>query len=122
MKDVSFLSNNSILYKRQHGFRICHSTYMAVLDLIKEMNIAIDGNICILLEYSWTYQRHSIQLTMIFYCKIYVTMVLEGYPMSGLQVTSQIENRMFHIIQLCPQSESVKCGVPQGCILGPLLL
>ena len=40
----SFLSNNSILYKRQYEFRSCHSTYMAVLDFIKEMNIAIDSN------------------------------------------------------------------------------
>ena len=30
----SFLSNNSILYKRLYGFRSCHSTYLAVLDFI----------------------------------------------------------------------------------------
>ena len=37
-------------------------------------------------------------------------MVIEGYPMSGLQVTSQIENKWFHIIQLCPQSNQLNVG------------
>ena len=88
----SFLSNNSILYKRQYGFRSCHSTYMAVLDFIKEMNIAIDSNMYtagIFMDLSKAFDTidHDI------YCKSYITMVSEGYPMSGLQVTSQIENK-----------------------------
>ena len=37
-------------------------------------------------------------------------MVLEGYPMSGLQVTSQIENKWFHIIQLCLQANQLNVG------------
>ena len=37
LRCYSFLSNNSILYKRQYGFRSYHSTYMAVL-------VAIDSN------------------------------------------------------------------------------
>ena len=39
-----FLTKKNILYKRQYGFRNKHSTYMAVLDFINDMNKAIDNN------------------------------------------------------------------------------
>ena len=38
------LDAKEILYKRQYGFRHNHSTYMAVLDFIKDLNNAIDDN------------------------------------------------------------------------------
>ena len=37
-------------------------------------------------------------------------MVSEVYPMSGLQVTFQIENKWFHIIKLCPQANQLNVG------------
>ena len=40
----NFLDAKEILYKRQYVFRHNHSTYMAVLDFIKDLNNAIDDN------------------------------------------------------------------------------
>ena len=40
----NFLDAKEILYKRQYGFRHNHSTCLTVLDLIKDLNNAIDDN------------------------------------------------------------------------------
>ena len=39
---MNFLSKKNILYKKQYGFRTNHSTYMAVIDFIKDVSEAID--------------------------------------------------------------------------------
>ena len=121
MKDVSFLSSNSILYKRQHGFRICHSTYIAVLDLIKEMNIAIDGNMYtagIFMDLSKAFDKIDHDILLQNLCH---------YGFRGVSnewFTSYLSNRkqMVSYNSTLSSSELVKCGVPQGSILGPLLL
>ena len=41
-RTYEFLSKNNILYKKQYGFRTNHSTYMAVIDFIKDVSEAID--------------------------------------------------------------------------------
>ncbi len=40
----SFLVKNNILYQRQYGFRNQHTTYMAVLDFVKNISDAIDND------------------------------------------------------------------------------
>ena len=116
----SFLSNNSILYKRQYGFRSCHSTYMAVLDFIKEMNVAIDSNMYtagIFMDLSKAFDTidHDILLQKLYH-----------YGFRGVSnewFTSYLSNRkqMVSYNSTLSSIESVKCGVPQGSILGPLL-
>ena len=41
-RSYDFLSKNELLYKKQHGFRTNHSTYMAVVDIINDISKAID--------------------------------------------------------------------------------
>ena len=40
----NFLLKNNVLYKKQYGFRNKHSTYMAVLDFVKDISEATDNN------------------------------------------------------------------------------
>ena len=89
MKGVMiFLTKNNILYKRQYGYRNKHSTYMAALDFINDMNKAIDNNMYtagIFMDLSKAFDTidHEILLDM----------VLEVFHMHGLQIISQIGNK-----------------------------
>ena len=116
-----FLTKNNILYKRQYGFRNKHSTYMAVLDFINDMNKAIDNNMYtagIFMDLSKAFDTidHEILLDKLYH-----------YGFRGVShawFTNYLSNRkqMVSYNSTLSSSESVKCGVPQGSILGPLLL
>ena len=82
---------------------------MAILDFIKEMNVAIDSNMYtagIFMDLSQAFDtiNYDILLQKLYHYGF------RGYPMSGLQVTAQIENKWFHIIQLCPQANQLNVG------------
>ncbi len=116
----NFLSVNNILYKRQYGFRHMHSTYMAVLDFIKDINSAIDNNMYtagIFMDLSKAFDTidHDILL-----CKLY------HYGFRGVSYEwfkSYLINRRQFVSynNVLSSYENVQCGVPQGSILGPLL-
>jgi len=115
-----FLSINNILYKRQYGFRYMHSTYMAVLDFIKDINVAIDNNMYtagIFMDLSKAFDTidHNILLHKLYH-----------YGFRGVShnwFTSYLMNRKQYVSYNSTLSsyENVHCGVPQGSILGPLL-
>ena len=116
----SFITKHNILYELQFGFRESHSTHMAVIKLLDNIIYNLDkGNFsaAIFLDFSKAFDtvNHHILLNK-----------LEHYGVRGVAnqwVRSYLTDRIqFCTINNTRSSESrVKCGVPQGSILGPLL-
>ena len=115
-----FLDRLSILYKHQFGFRKNHSTHMALLSLIDRLTNAVeDGEyvIGIFLDSSKAFDTvdHHISLEKLYH-----------YGIRGCAhnwFTSYLSIRKQFVTYNGTQSEqqTIKCGVPQGSILGPLL-
>ena len=115
-----FLSKKNILIPQQCGFRRHFSTQMGVFNLLSNIIKAIDGNkycLGIFLDLSKAFDTidHSILLNK-----------LEHYGIRGLALSwfrSYLCNRtQFVEIGRCRSKHaSIKYGVPQGSVLGPLL-
>ena len=119
-RTYEFLSKNNILYKKQYGFRTNHSTYMAVIDFIKDVSEAIDegmNTIGIFMDLSKAFDTidHDILLTKLYH-----------YGFRGISYEwfrNYLTNRKQYVSYNTGKSqyENIQCGVPQGSILGPLL-
>lgn len=116
----SFLIKHDILYKYQFGFRLNHSTSLALIEIIDNiMNKLEQDNYVagIFLDLSKAFDTvdHTILLEK-----------LEHYGIRGLTHSwfkSYLTNRKQYVVINNTQStvRTVKCGVPQGSVLGPLL-
>ena len=116
-----YLKNQNILYNKQFGFRIGHSTEHAIAQLVDQIYKAFDKSeytlgVFIDLSKAFDTVDHSILLRK-----------LELYGITDRSyawIKTYIPNRL-HYIQIDENSGTefcvVKCGVPQGSILGPLL-
>lgn len=117
---LKYLNDNEILYKHQYGFRQQHSTYMALLQLIDKISIALDNNmfaVGIFLDLSKAFDTVDYEILI---SKLYrygfrdvVLKWLKDYLINREQYVF-INGSTSKRIKLC-------CGVPQGSILGPLL-
>ena len=120
-RTYEFLPKNNILYKKQYGFRTNHSTYMALIDFIKDVSEAIDegmntiGIIFMDLSKAFDTIDHDILLTKLYH-----------YGFRGIShewFRNYLTNRKQYVSCNTGKSqyENIQCGVPQGSILGPLL-
>ena len=80
-----FLNKNDVLHRKQYGFRINHSTYTAVLDVVDEISKAIDNDmytIGIFMDLSKAFDAidHGILL------QNFITVVLMVYQMNGFVI------------------------------------
>ena len=115
-----YLSENSILYKKQFGFQTSHSTEHAILLLINQLYQSFDESkftlgIFIDLSKAFDTVDHKI-----------LTKKLELYGIKDCNLRwfeNYLSNRKQFITYGDKQTniESITCGVPQGPILGPLL-
>ena len=117
---VKFVNKYNLLYQYQFGFREGHSTYMPLILLLDKITQALDnGNyvVGIFLDFRKAFDTvdHKILLE-----KLY------SYGIRGMAhdwFSSYLQNRQQFVKfnNTCSDYQTVKCGIPQGSILGPLL-
>jgi hypothetical protein len=116
----NFIEKMNILYPLQHGFRSGHSTAMSLIDIHNKITEAIDSkkfSIGIFLDLSKAFDTvdHEILLHK-----------LENYGIRGtplLWFKNYLSSRCHQVKcnQVLSDFGTMKFGVPQGSILGPLL-
>ncbi len=114
-----FIEQCEILYRFQFGFRSNHSTMHSLVSLINNVATAIDRNqiaagVFIDLSKAFDTLDHEILFTK-----------LQHYGIRGVAlqwIKSYFCNReqFVQYNETCSTMEKLKCGVPQGSILGPL--
>ena len=117
---LNFLERYKILYDKQYGFRKKHSTYMVLITLMDKLRNAIENGeyvIGIFLDFSKAFDtvNHDI-----------LREKLEHYGIRGCALSwfrSYLSNKPQYVTYngTTSMSQTIKCGVPQGSILGPLL-
>ena len=116
-----FIDKYKILYLYQFGFRQKHSTFMALssfIDRITEYTVNGEYSIGVFLDFSQAFD--TINHDILF-------MKLHHYGIRGVSLLwfkSYISNRLQYVPYNHFNStlQKITCGVPQGSILGPLLL
>ena len=117
---ISFFSKHDILYENQFGFQSNMSTDYAVNQVLNHIIKTLEKNeigICIFLDFAKAFDtvNHEILLDK-----------LEHYGIRGIAlnwIRNYLTNRMqcTEIGDTQSELELIKCGVPQGSVLGPLL-
>lgn len=117
---LNYINRYNILNNKQFGFRPNHSTYMAIVELVNKVCNAVEKNentVGIFLDLSKAFDTidHHILLYK-----------LEYYGFRGIVLEwfkNYLTNRKQYVSYQSVNSElqDIKCGVPQGSILGPLL-
>ena len=116
----SYLTENHIINLRQSGFRSLHSTLTALLDMTNQWCFNIDkgmvnGVIFLDLKKAFDIIDHDILL---------MKLGCYGVDDGGLSwLRSYFSNRQqfCYVNSVCSNKDYIRCGVPQGLILGPLL-
>ena len=117
---LDFIDDNNVLYDYQYGFRHSHSTQQAIIALVDRITKSLDKGhiaITILLDLKKAFDTvdHRILLRKLYAYGIRGALLkwFESYLTGRTQyVAFNGTNSDIHY---------VKCGVPQGSILGPLL-
>ena len=119
-KLLNFISDNNILYDHQYGFRKGRSTQQAIITLVDKITKSQDiGDIVITLlidlKKAFDTIDHRILLR-----KLY-SYGIRGSMLKWME--SYLTDRSQYVVFDGKVSEThgIKCGVPQGSILGPLL-
>ena len=117
---LSYLNKNNFFYQKQFGFRKKHSTYMPLIILMDEISRALDSGkfaVGIFLDFSKAFDtvNHKILLAKLAHYGIrdHAHAWLSDYLNNRTQFVSYNNFKSTKRV--------IKCGVPQGSILGPLL-
>ena len=117
---LDFLNKNDILYKYQFGFRTGFSTSLALMEVTDMIYDCLDNNLLVLglfldLKKAFDTVNHEILLQKLYHYGIRGSLFkwFESYLFNRTQYTC-INGTSSTMLQ-------VRCGVPQGSVLGPLL-
>ena len=117
---MSFITKHKVLYKYQFGFRQNHSANMALILLIDKITSAIDNGEFVLgvfLDFQKAFDtvNHEILLQKL---NVYG---IRGTAYSWLEDYLKQRQQYVSFNNVESNKTTIKCGVPQGSILGPLL-
>ena len=117
---VTFLNANNILYKFQFGFRPKHSPYLALITVIDKLTAAIENGdyaIGVFLDFSKAFDtvNHSILLDKLYHYGI------RGCAHSCFKSYLSNWHQFVTYNGVMSGKQMIRCGVPQGSILDPLL-
>ena len=117
---IDYINENQILYKYQFGFQKGKSTFMALIVLLDKISAALENGdfvIGVFLDFSKAFDTvdHNILLEK-----------LDFYGIKGVTYKwfeDYLSERKQYVTYngITSDMEVIKCGVPQGSILGPLL-
>ena len=117
---MDYININQILFRNQYGFRKNHSTSLALISLYDKISAGFDANkhtVGIFLDLSKAFDTvdHAILISKLDHYGI------RGLPLAWIQ--NYLSNKFQYVEYngFCSLSNKIKCGVPQGSILGPLL-
>ena len=117
---LSFVNKHKLLYKYQFGFREKHGTDIALIVLIDKIAAALNNDEIVLgvyLDLSKAFDTVNHEILIMKLYKYGIRGIVLEWFKSYLSGRSQYVSYCNHD----SSSMSVKCGVPQGSILGPLL-
>lgn len=117
---MQFIEENKLLYNFQSGFRKHHSCHTALTNLCDKWLSAINerkvtGAVFLDLKKAFDLVNHDILLTKL---KLYIK---NNDTISFLSSYLSDRTQCVHLNGKSSSFKAIKCGVPQGSIMGPLL-
>ena len=116
----NFLERFKILIQNQFGFRKCHSSYMALMAMMDNLIQALEKGefvVGVFLDFSKAFDtvNHDILFEKLYHYGI------RGPALQWFK--SYLHERKQYVTynDISSSAKPIKCGVPQGSILGPLL-
>ena len=117
---MDFLYKFQIINHHQYGFRKNHSTFMAILELVNGIYHGFENNMLTVgvfldLKKAFDTVNHDILIDkMSFYG-------FRGNALSWIKSYLGERSQYVEINNVQSSPKTIKCGVPQGSVLGPLL-